>query len=354
MRAGSRFVIGVLLAVAAMVAAPQALAGTVTPLTLANGWQNAPYSTRNAGFEVNSGVVEFEGAIAGGAADGAFTLPVGDRPAGGVYLPADLCNATEGQLMVWGPSGVGFADDVGGNTPYPGAGGFSNAQCFTSLEGASFAPAASGYTPLSPLNGWFAINPFGASAPAARVIGGVVHLRGGIADGESPVVFTLPPGMRPATDVYVPVDVCNTTERLHITPSGTADVEDDSGALANASCFSSLDGATFALSPSGYTPLNLLNGWTNAPFGTSAAAVRIVNGVVQFKGAIAQGTSATVFTLPAGMRPAADVYVPVDLCGATNGRLHITPSGTVDLESEGGNFGNAQCFTSLDGAWFAH
>jgi hypothetical protein len=45
--------------------------------------------------------------------------------------------------------------------------------------------------------------------------------------------------------------------------------------------------------------------------------------------------------------------VPVDLCGANNGRLHITPTGIVIIGEEGGTFANAQCFTSLDGAWFA-
>jgi hypothetical protein len=166
-------------------------------------------------------------------------------------------------------------------------------------------------------------------------------------------VFTLPAALRPATDVYVPVDLCGANKgRLHIPPSGTVDVQAEI-TFANAQCFTSLDGASFALSATGYTSLSLLNGWTNAPFSTSAAAVRKVNGVVQFKGAIASGVSSRVFTLPAAFRPATDVYAPVDLCNATNGRLHITPSGTVTVEAEGSTFTNAQCFTSLDGAWFA-
>jgi hypothetical protein len=74
---------------------------------------------------------------------------------------------------------------------------------------------------------------------------------------------------------------------------------------------------------------------------------------VHFKGAIGSGTSSVAFTLPAGFRPATDVYVPVDLCNTTNGRLYIVPSGVVQVEAEGGTFSNAQCFTSLDGASFA-
>ena len=100
------------------------------------------------------------------------------------------------------------------------------------------------------------------------------------------------------------------------------------------------------------TQLTLKNGWTNAPFGTSNAAVRNINGVIHFKGAIATGgTNAVPFTLPLAFRPAAaNVYVPVDLCNATNGRLHIQHNGTVTVEA--GTFSNAQCFTSLDGASF--
>jgi hypothetical protein len=51
-------------------------------------------------------------------------------------------------------------------------------------------------------------------------------------------------------------------------------------------------------------------------------------------------------------RPTTSVYVPVDLCDATNGRLEIEPNGDVLVEAEGGTFANAQCFTSLDGASF--
>ncbi|HET7244626.1 MAG TPA: hypothetical protein VFJ07_07290 [Streptosporangiaceae bacterium] len=108
-------------------------------------------------------------------------------------------------------------------------------------------------------------------------------------------------------------------------------------------------GAAQAATP---TPLTLKNGWTNAPFSTSKAAVRGINGVVYLKGAIATtGTNAVPFTLPANFHPGTDVYVPVDLCNAANGRLHITHSGVVDVEPEG-TFSDAQCFTSLDGVSF--
>ncbi len=100
------------------------------------------------------------------------------------------------------------------------------------------------------------------------------------------------------------------------------------------------------------TPLTLVNGWTGAPFGTAQPAVLSTSGIVHFKGAIANGTSAVAFTLPAAFRPSKNVFIPVDLCNATNGRLDISPCGVASVEAEGGTFANAQCFTSLDGVTF--
>ena len=73
---------------------------------------------------------------------------------------------------------------------------------------------------------------------------------------------------------------------------------------------------------------------------------------MHLKGAIANGTTGLAFTLPIRLRPAKNVYVPVDLCNAKKGRLYIEPSGEVTVVV-GGVFLDAQCFTSLDGASFA-
>src|SRR4029077_10717084 len=151
--------------------------------------------------------------------------------------------------------------------------------------------------------------------------------------GTNPVAFTLPAADRPSTSVFVPVDLCNATNgRLDIAPSGVVTVQQQDSGFANAQCFTSLEGVSFATSATGFTGLTLQNGWTNAPFGTSNAAVALVGGVVHFKGAVSSGTSSVLFTLPVGFRPARDVYIPVDLCNAANGRLHIQPSGVADVE----------------------
>ena len=189
-----------------------------------------------------------------------------------------------------------------------------------------------------------------------RTISGIVHLKGAIATtGTNPVPFTLPAGFRPAHAVFVPVDLCNATNgRLQIEPTGVVTVQAEGGAFSNAACFTSLDGVSFAKSASSFTPLTLQNGWFNSPFGTSAPAVRAISGIIHLKGAIAtSGTNPVPFTLPAGFRPAHAVFVPVDLCTATNGRLQVEPTGVVTVQAEGGAFSNAACFTSLDGVSFA-
>jgi len=222
------------------------------------------------------------------------------------------------------------------------------------LAAASTLSLAQFQTPvsLSLLNGWTS-QPFSTGRALVDEQNGIVQFRGAIAtSGTNLFPFTLGTNFRPATDVYVPIDLCNATKgRLHITPAGSVDVETEGGVTSNAQCFTSLDGASFAPKTTGFTALTLVNGWTNAPFSTSNAMVKNINGIVHFKGAIASGTTGVAFTLPSGFRPSNDVYIPVDLCNAANGRLHITPSGLTDVETEG-PFSGAQCFTSLDGAWF--
>jgi hypothetical protein len=316
-----------------------------TPLTLVNGWTNAPFSTSLATVELVTGIVQFRGAIAtGGTNPVAFTLPPSFRPLTNVYVPVDLCNATKGRLVIQPSGTVGVQAEKA----------FSNAQCFTSLDGASFALRATSFTALTLINGW-SNAPFGTSNAAARLVTGVVHFKGAIAtSGTNAQPFTLPPAFRPVTAVYVPVDLCNATNgRLFIQTNGAVTVQSEGGVFSNAQCFTSLDGAWFVTTGSGLKALTLINGWTNGPFSTSLAQAGNAYGAVYFKGAIAtSGTNAQPFTLPPSFRPVTAVYVPVDLCNATNGRLFIQTNGAVTVQAEGGVFSNAQCFTSLDGASF--
>lgn len=317
-----------------------------TPLTLINGWNNAPFSTSIATVEQVNGIVQFRGAISTfGSSVFPFTMPAGFSPATDVYVPVDLCDATKGRLHIT-PSGTVDVEEENGT--------FSNAACFTSLDGASFVLNSTGYTALTLINGWTNA-PFSTSNAAVKLINGVVHFKGAIGTtGTNPDPFVLPTAFRPLTDVYIPVDLCGATNgRLHIQHSGVVDVEAENGAFANAACFTSLDGASFVKAPAGFKALTLINGWTNAPFATSNAMAGNAYGLVYFKGAIASvGTVMQPFVLPAAFRPVTDVYVAADLCGATNGRLFIHTDGTVTIQAENVANSNATCFTSLDGISF--
>jgi hypothetical protein len=349
-RALARITVGALCALgvilpAGMSAASAAPVGlSFTSLKLENGWTNAPFSTSKAAVETISGIVHFKGAIAtAGTNPVPFRLPKAFRPAHDTYVPVDLCNANKGRLWIK-PSGV---VTVQAETS------FSQAQCFTSLDGASFAKSAASFTSLKLQNGWTNA-PFSTSKAAVRTISGIVHFKGAIAtSGTNTVPFRLPKAFRPAHNTYVPVDLCNANNgRLVIEPSGVVAVEAETN-FSDAQCFTSLDGASFAKSAASFTSLKLQNGWTNAPFSTSKAAVRKISGIVHFKGAIAtSGTNAVPFRLPKAFRPAHNTYVQVDLCNANKGRLWIRPSGVVTVQAEN-NFSDAQCFTSLDGASFA-
>jgi hypothetical protein len=335
-------VVGAALLVAAGSTPAHAQFAGPAPLTLINGWTNAPFGTSIATVEEVSGIVQFRGAIGSGTNAFPFTLPLSLSPATDVYIAIDLCNATNGRLHIT-PSGSVDIEVEGGT--------FSNAQCFTSLDGASFAPNGTGFTALPLINGW--INaPFSTSNAAAKLVNGNVYFKGAIAtSGTNTQPFVLPTTMRPLTDVYVPIDLCNATVgRLHIQPTGTVFVE--AAVFSNAQCFTSLDGAWFARRATAFKLLTLINGWTNAPFVTSNAEAANVYGLVYFKGAIATtGVNSQPFTLPVSLRPVTNVYVPIDLCGATKGRLFIQTNGAVNVQAEG-PFSNAQCFTSLDGASF--
>jgi hypothetical protein len=313
------------------------------PLTLQNGWVNAPFATNNAGVTAIAGKVHLRGAInTTGTNPVAFTLPTGFRPSTDVYVPINLCDASKGRLYIQ-PNGTTFVQAEGGT--------FANAQCFTSLDGASFAASPSGSTALTLQNGWTHA-PFATRNAAITNVNGVVHLQGAIGNGTTNAPFTIPSGFRPSHDVYVPVDLCDAKKgRLLIQPSGAVFIN-TFGAFADAQCFVSLEGASYALTSSGYTALTLQNGWVNAPFGTRNAAVRNNSGIVHLQGAIGSGSDAPLFTLPAAVRPAKDVYVPVDLCNAQKGRILIQPSGSVWVQTIAGGFSTAQCFTSLEGASF--
>ena len=89
---------------------------------------------------------------------------------------------------------------------------------------------------------------YGTASPAACNISGIVNLTGAIkTSGTSPVAFTLRAGDRPAAYFIVKADLCGATNgSLFIEPSGLVTVQAEGSNWNNASCFTSLDGVSFA------------------------------------------------------------------------------------------------------------
>ena len=333
--------IGAVSAQAATTAVP-----AYTTLKLVNGWTGYGSGLATPAVANISGIVHLKGGMkTSGTNAVAFTLPVADRPTAEVYVPVDECGATNGRLVI-APSGV-VSVAAQGNA-------WNEAQCFVSLDGATFAKTATSFTALTPLNGWISYGG-GTASPAARNISGIVYLKGAIqTSGTNEEALVLPAGDRPASTVYVPADLNGSTNgRLVIAPNGSVSVEAENN-WSDAQNFTSLDGFSFAKSATSFTALTPLNGWGNYGSGTASPAARTISGVVHLEGAIATGgTNEEAFVLPAALRPTHDLYVKADLCDAHNGRLYITTSGSVNVEAPTGGWGHAQCFTSLDGASFA-
>jgi hypothetical protein len=101
-----------------------------TALKLKNGWTGQSFGTASAAAELVKGVVRFQGAISGGTAAAFTTMPLSLRPTKDVFVKVDLCDAqVDGRIEIQptGKVSIQEADGV-----------LTSAQCFTSLDGASF------------------------------------------------------------------------------------------------------------------------------------------------------------------------------------------------------------------------
>jgi hypothetical protein len=126
-----------------------------------------------------------------------------------------------------------------------------------------------------------------------------------------------------------------------------------------ADVWTSLDGVSFdpsAKAAKGSTLVTLQprGNWTATLGYLGMPMARSLNGIVYFQGGCSRdtgtGTSAYLFTLPAGFHPAADVYIPVSVGGGNKGRLLVAKNGDVSAWTEG--YGTTS-FVALTGAWFA-
>ncbi len=326
----------------------------VSDLGLLNGWTTVPgplpYPHNGPsvpGVTVNGNVVQLRGAMAGGTASLAFKLPSAYRPTQTVYLPLSLCNAAKGRIAIYSTGEAYVYSEVASG----------NAQCTTSLEGVSYLKSTAGTTTLALQNGW-TTTPYNTRAPAIANLGGsarLVRLAGAMmTSGTNMAPFTIPVSMRPSSDVYLPVDMCNGTKgRLRITPAGAVAVSAE-GALSNAQCFTSLEGVTYTTTTaaSSFTCYSSIDGWTSGPFSTRGFCFIDDGGIMHLTGAVSTtGTSSYITSFPTLNRPTHDMFVEVDLCSGQQGRILIDQFGTMVVEAEHG-FPQAACFTSLEGVSF--
>jgi hypothetical protein len=350
----------------------EAITGGWTNLSLRNGWKVAANSNTPAVGLVN-GIVTFRGAIDGTQATSriAFCLTAPTftkfRPTDAGYLTirAALANANYASLGLDFP----FTPQIPENDRYcvsvnedgvtSGIG--ANAKIRTSLEGASYDKSFADSTHIDYGPGWGSayphrgsdstINP-GGQGIFAKLVNGFVRFQGvTAAPQDTPfVIFTLTnPAMIPGKTAYVPVHLsppAGVQGTIAIQPNGQVVVQ---GASQFAWQGVSLDGASYSKSsPPEAKNISLSSGWV--AHSVRPVRARIDGGVVRLEGAVKNGTSTTVGTLPTGMWPAKTIYLVANAIQfAQPAQLSINTSGVIKVLSP---FVAATPGLSLDGVSF--
>jgi hypothetical protein len=211
------------------------------------------------------------------------------------------------------------------------------------------------WTSLSLATGWTG-GSYNTGTPASALLDGVVYLRGAMSNNGTGGItpFVLPAGRRPTSLIALPITLCSSIRgTLEIGTDGTVWVFGNNSSM---NCFTSLEGVSFVVDNSaanGNQALTPQNGITNAGSPWRAPTARISSNVVHLAGALqTNGSGATAFNLPAAMRPAAYVYLPISYGGSSNykGRLLVSPSGDVSVVPDSTAVGGE--VTSLEGVTF--
>jgi prepilin-type N-terminal cleavage/methylation domain-containing protein len=191
------------------------------------------------------------------------------------------------------------------------------------------------WTSFTLQNGWVDYSPPYASAAYTKTTGGVIMLKGLVKSGSG-VIATLPPGYRPSLLIMFENSTNSAGGRVDIYPDGRVNMAVGSNA------WYSLDGIAFAPASTTFTPLTLLNGWTNYSPGNWQSASYALDGAgrVQLAGLINNGTttSGTVMaTLPAGYRPDAYSHILNDVSN-TPTHFSIDSSGNILAKGYGNGY----------------
>ena len=357
----------------------QAVTTNWVNLTLRNGWKAAANSNTPAVRLVND-IVTFRGGLNGSNATSevAFCLTIATstspsytayRPTDGGYLTlrAAMANGALGSLRLDFPFSGQIPEDnrycmhvlEDGASPQPGP----NAKQITSLEGVSYDKSfadsihldfAPYWGPAYPERGSDStINP-GGEGVFVKLVNGFARFQGvlsGVQDAPS-LLFTLPAnqGLIPGKPVYVPVTLSPTVPlqgRIVIQTNGNVEFE---GISERGWSGVSLDGASYSMtSPPEAKPLSLSSGWV--AHSTRAVRYRLDNGVVRLEGAVKNGTTMTIGTLPLGYRPLKTIYVVANAIQfAQPAQLSIDSAGIIKLVTPA--LVAAQPGVSLDGVSF--
>ena len=342
-----------------------AISGGWTTLPLINGWQAAGGSYHAPAVGKVNGVVVFRGAMkaTNPTSTHAFNLPTAFQPSdmygsvGGtsVKMKVVLSGGEGGTLwhdyLVGGPGTMKISQD---GMQYEAVG--QAAMTLTVLDGASFDATIG--TPIA--TDWvghygfrIGMDPFDSRA-WAKIVDGFVRFQGLIVPPDpgyaNNYMFTLTDSaMIPGNMVLVYANIgldINSWSWITIYPSGQVWVDGNNPDAWTKGV--SLEGVSFSKTLTGNQLLPMSNGWTH--YSARQARVGKYGDVVRFQGAVKNGTTTTIGTLPLSMRPTKTVKLPT-IVYATTGTITITSTGVMTITNPGG-LDNATLFTSLDGVSF--
>ena len=312
--------------------------------SVADGPEEVPASQLEARItDVGSGdVVAYQGRITTSTANSPFT-DTDDPPEGGVaYLPVLVNNNTPAARLKF---------DTNGDVTLQFKGAAPAAPYLVHLNGVQYLRNGvdAQALPLGP--GW-SKHAATRTPSAVKMANGFVHLMGGLVGSNNASIaspFTLAVGLRPPSTTYVNITLCNATKgRLWIRPDGAVNIQaEGNNDAADARCFTSLDGVSFATSVVGATGVAYMNGWSGA-MPSGHLRFRNDGAVVRFQGSVIGGTSNVVINLPPAYRPADAVFLPVDRADTTRGIVAILVSGDVMIiPVAGGGISDATNFDGL-------
>lgn len=180
--------------------------------------------------------------------------------------------------------------------------------------------------PIILYNGWL---PYGYeyANPDVLVDNGIVYVGGSIRNGSWSNIAQIPSGISaPSQRLIFSVNNHDSITRLDLLPNGLIVY---AGGSTNHG-WVSLEGMTYI--PSGGTPLQLLNGWSNYGWEYAPATVAKVGDRVVIQGLVKNpgnwNTSQVIATLPEGMRPSATLTFGGNVHDSS-ARIDILPNGDV-------------------------